>query len=236
MTSLSTGKFFFFRIYNPNIWSCSLNDKEWFFKATCNFCRIIYTAHLLLDNFLKRNEHSLVPHVTGGAPHRAGQCWPLRVFPVIPLAPPPILRSIHWTEAFHPLLGGSFLYPNQASIFLHLKISYLFFNLQLKQCLWAFSNFHRGPCSLLGALTACLDASIVAITQCGNDLPKLGALGFVLPIVMITILMQRGHTWRGETHPTYHPARASLGEWALAIPFPREGDFIQFSYFLTCIF
>lgn len=160
------------------------------------------------------------------------------VFAVIPLTPFPILWSVHCTGKgggkkwlFAPCWGLSSTL-NQALLFLHLKISYSFFNFQLNWCLWTFSSFPSGSCSLFRALMACLHASIAAIvTQCGNDLLQLWAPGFVLPMFIIATLIQRGHTWGVKPIP-YHSARASLRKWALAIPLLREGDFLSFVPFL----
>lgn len=162
-----------------------------------HFCRMIYTAHLLLDSSLNRNRLSVVPYATEGSL----QCCPnsLSHHSSKPI-PNPMICPLHWGRGAG---RGGFLTPweglsstlNQALLFLHVKISYSFFNFQLNWCLWTFSSFPSSPCSLSHAFTACLQASIAAIvTQCGNDLLQLWDPGFVLPILIIATLIQRGHT------------------------------------------
>lgn len=151
MTSLSAAKFSFFGIYNPNTWSCWLNDKEWFLNSTCNFCRKMCTIRLLLDYFWNRSKHAVVPHVKGftvqaSAASRAS-------FPPFLWAPPspksytPSAQLHRMGEGrgekyFRPSpLDRPFLCLHWALLPLHPTNSYSFFNSQLKWCLWTFSGF-----------------------------------------------------------------------------------------------
>lgn len=131
--------------------SCWLNNNEWFLNSTCNFCRKMYTDHLLLDYFSHRTLTNTL--VTEGSLTVQARV-PLESFQSPLWAPPTSWAGEGSREevAFCPWLGRPFLYRNQPSIFFHLKIC-SFFNFQLKQCLWAFSSFPSDTCSLLGART-----------------------------------------------------------------------------------
>lgn len=89
-----------------------------------------------------------------------------------------------------------FLCLTHALLFPHLTISYSCFNLQLERYLWAFSSFSRALAPPSVPSRSVVSTSITAvITQCANDLLKLWASLFVFPILIIAILLQRGHTW-----------------------------------------
>lgn len=154
MISLSTAKFFF-RVYNPNISSCWLNDKEWFLNSAFNFCRKIYNVHLLLDNLLNRSRYSVVLYVTEGfltVRARAASWVSFQPFlwapPTILTIYPQNLRRVKGRRGgFAPPVGQVFPLPEPSfAVSPPDNLSYSFFIFQLRCCLW---NPQLPQCPLL---------------------------------------------------------------------------------------
>lgn len=191
MISLSTAKFFF-RVYNPNISSCWLNDKEWFLNSAFNFCRKIYNVHLLLDNLLNRSRYSVVLYVTEGfltVRARAASWVSFQPFlwapPTILTIYPQNLRRVKGRRGgFAPPVGQVFPLPEPSFAVSPPDnlLLILYFSAKMLPLKPPASPVPIAP-SLVPSQLIVHTSIIAIITQCGNDLLKLWALHFVFPIL-----------------------------------------------------